>query len=188
MLFGLRLVARRPRRSILSAANIAVTVTVAGLVAVISFHRAVAAKLAGDQTGVGLSNPVIDRDEQMLFVITVMLVTLAALNAIFTTWAMVQDARLASALMRALGARVRQVSRGLAVAQVLATLPGAIVGVPLGVGLFKVATGNGGGALDVLWLLATAFGTLVVLACLTNVPARIGSMQSIVEALQSEAA
>ena len=71
----------------------------------------------------------------MLTVITIMLVVLAALNAIFTTWATVIDARRASALMRALGARVTQVGSGLVVAQVLAALPGAIVGVPLGVGL-----------------------------------------------------
>jgi putative ABC transport system permease protein len=115
-----------------------------------------------------------------------MLVTLAALNAIFTTWVTVLDARRASALMRAHGARVRQVSRGLAVAQVLAALPGAVIGVPLGLGLFKVATGNGGGTPDVLWLVAAAFGTLIVLGGLTSVPACIGSRQSIVEVLQSE--
>ena len=38
-LFGLRLVARRPRPALLTAANVAVTVT--GIVAVISFHAAV---------------------------------------------------------------------------------------------------------------------------------------------------
>jgi putative ABC transport system permease protein len=67
-----------------------------------------------------------------------MLVTLAALNAIFTTWATVLDARRASALMRAHGARVRQVGGVLAGAQVLAALLGAVIGVPLGLGLFKV--------------------------------------------------
>jgi predicted lysophospholipase L1 biosynthesis ABC-type transport system permease subunit len=118
-LFGLRLVARRPRRALLSAANIAVTVT--GIVAVIAFHTAVNSKLstAGALTaGGGLSDPVVNRDEQMLAVITIMLVALAALNALFATWAT----------------------------------------------------------------------TLVVMAALTIVPARISSMRSIVGALQSEAA
>jgi hypothetical protein len=45
MLVGLRLVARRPRRALLSTANMAVTVT--GLVAVVSFHAAVTNKLSG---------------------------------------------------------------------------------------------------------------------------------------------
>ena len=42
----------------------------------------------------------------MLLVITVALVTLAALNAILTAWATMLDARHASALMRALGAKL----------------------------------------------------------------------------------
>jgi hypothetical protein len=57
-------------------------------------------------------DPVVSRDEQMLAVITIMLVALAVLNALFTTWATVLDARRSSALMRALGARARQVSSG----------------------------------------------------------------------------
>ena len=64
----------------------------------------------------------------MLLVITVALVTLAALNAILMAWATVLDARHASALMRVLGANSRQVSSGLAAAQVLSALPGAILG------------------------------------------------------------
>lgn len=46
-------------------------------------------------------------------------------------------------------------------AQVLAALPGAVMGVPLGRGPFKVATGNGGTP-DVLWLVAAALGTLML--------------------------
>jgi putative ABC transport system permease protein len=186
-LFGLRLVARRPRRAVLSAANIAVTVT--GIVAVIAFHADVNSKLstAGGLTAGGLSDPVVNRDEQMLTVITIMLVALAVLNALFTTWATVLDARRSSAPMRALGARARQVRSGLVVAQLLSTLPGAIIGIPLGLGLFKAAV-QSGNLPPPLWLVATVIGTLIVMAALTVVPARIGSMQSIVEALQSEAA
>lgn len=171
----------------LSAANVAVTVT--GIVAVIAFHADVDSKLstASGLTAGGLSDPVINRDEQMLAVITIMLVALAVLNALFTTWATVLDARRSSALMRALGARATQVSSGLVVAQVLSALPGAIAGIPLGLGLYTAAV-TGGALPPPLWLVATVIGTLVVMAALTLVPARIGSMQSIVEALQSEAA
>ncbi len=187
-LFGLRLVARRPRRALLSAANIAVTVT--GLVAVLAFHADVGRKLAhatASMTAGGLSDPVVDRDEQMLAVITIMLVTLAVLNAIFTTWATVLDARRASALMRALGAQAQQVSRGLVVVQVLSALPGAIVGVPLGILLLKSQV-SGGSAPPVPWLVGTVLATLLVMAGLTIVPARIGSRQPVAEALQSELA
>ena len=186
-LFGLRLVARRPRRALLSAANVAVTVM--GIVAVIAFHADVNSRVstASGLTAGGLSDPVVNRDEQILAVITIMLVALAVLNALFTTWASVLDARRSSALMRALGARARQVSSGLVVAQTLSALPGAIVGIPLGLGLFK-ATVKSGALPSPLWLIATVIGTLVAMAALTVVPARIGSMQSIVEVLQSEAA
>jgi putative ABC transport system permease protein len=185
-LFGLRLVARRPRRALLTAANVAVTVT--GIVAVIAFHTDVDSKLSSARglTAGGLSDPVVNRDEQMLLVITILLIALAVLNALFTTWATVLDSRRASALMRALGACARQVSSGLVVAQVLSALPGAIVGIPLGLGLFKVAVSHGS-LPSPLWLIATVIGTLLVMAALTVIPARIGSMQSIVEALQAEA-
>jgi putative ABC transport system permease protein len=186
-LFGLRLVARRPRRAVLSAANTAVTVT--GIVAVIAFHADVDSKLstATALAAGGLSDPVVNRDEQMLTVITIMLVALAVLNAVFTTWANVLDARRSTALMRALGARNRQVSTGLIVAQVLSALPGAIAGIPLGLGLFRSAVSTG--ALPPpLWLVTTVIATLAVVAALTIAPSRIGSMQPIAEALQSEAA
>jgi putative ABC transport system permease protein len=187
VLFAIRLVARRPRRALLSAANIAVTVT--GLVAVVAFHADVDRKLAGakDLTAGGLSDPVINRDEQMLLVITVMLVALAVLNVIFTTWATVLDARRSSALMRALGARNRQVTAGLVVAQVLSALPGAIVGIPLGIALFEAATHNGTPP-PPLWLVATVLATLAVMAIITVVPAQLGTRQAVAEVLGAEGA
>ena len=186
-LFGLRMVARRPRRALLSAANIAVTVT--GIVTVLAFHAFADDKLPGSSalSAGGLSDPVINRDEQMLTIITFMLVGLAVLNALFTTWATVLDARHSSALMRALGARSRQVSSGLVIAQVLSALPGAIVGIPLGFVLFKAAV-HGGTLPPVPWLAAAIVGTLLALALLTLVPARLGARQPVTEALQSEVA
>jgi putative ABC transport system permease protein len=187
VLFGLRLVGRRPRRALLTAANIAVTVT--GLVAVLSFHATVNSKLGtgGSMIAGGLSDPVVTRDEQMLTVITIVLVVLAALNAIFTTWATVIDARRASALMRALGARDTQVGSGLVVAQVLAALPGAIAGVPLGIGLFAAVVKNGS-VPPVSWLVAAVLGALIAMAALTVIPAMMGSRQPAAEVLQAEAA
>jgi ABC-type antimicrobial peptide transport system permease subunit len=184
-LFGLRLAARRPRRALLSAASIAVTV--AGIVAVLAFHATVNGRLPGGPAG-RLANPVISRDEQMLAVITVVLIILAALNATFTAWATVLDARRASALMRALSASSQQVSAGLMVAQVLSALPGAILGVPLGIALFKAVAGSGTAPPSVLWLAATVLATLLAVAGLTTVPARIGARQPPAEILQAETA
>jgi hypothetical protein len=186
-LFGVRLIGRRPRRAVLSAANVAVTVT--GLVVVLAFHAA-ADGTFGSASGLaagGLSDPVINRDEQMLAVLTAMLVALSVLNAIFTTWATVLDARRPAAVMRALGAEGRQVTYGLVTAQVLSALPGAVIGIPLGLGLYSAVV-HGGGLPSPLWLMAMLVGTLAVMAALTVVPAWIGTRQPVTEALQAETA
>jgi len=185
LLLGLRLVARRPRRALLSAASIAVTVT--GIVAVLAFHATADERKFGGSSG--LANPVAIRDEQMLVVLTVMLLTLAALNVIFTAWATVLDARRASALARALGASPQQASAGLAAAQVLPALPGALLGIPLGIGLFAAA--NKGGVVTVpptSWLVGAVLASLLVVVGLTSIPARIGARRPVGEVLQSEAA
>jgi putative ABC transport system permease protein len=158
-------------------------------VAVLSFHATVNSRLAtaGSLTAGGLSDPVVVRDEQMLTVITIMLVVLAALNAIFTTWATVIDARRASALMRALGARAPQVSTGLVVAQELAALPGAIVGIPLGILLFHAAVKDGS-LPPVPWIAGAVLGALLAMAALTVIPAWVGARQPAAEVLQAEAA
>ena len=186
-LFGLRLVAATSPSCAARAANVAVTVT--GIVTVIAFHAYANSKLsnASALTAGGLSDPVVNRDEQVLTVVTIMLVTLAVLNALFTTWATVIDARHASAIMRALGARTRQVSSGLVTAQVLSALPGAILGIPLGFGLFKAAV-HGGTLPPIAWLVAAALGAVVAMAGLTVVPARIAAHQPVTEVLQSESA
>jgi putative ABC transport system permease protein len=182
LLFGLRLAARRPRRALLSAASVAITVT--GIVTVLAFHATVGERRFGGSSG--LADPVASRDEQMLLVLTIMLLTLAALNAIFTAWATTLDARHASALARALGASPRQVSAGLAAAQVLPALPGALLGVPLGIGLFAAA--NQGRVVTVpsaTSLAATVLISLLVVAGLTTIPARLAARRPAGEVLRS---
>jgi putative ABC transport system permease protein len=182
LLLGLRLVARRPRRAVLGAASIAVTVT--GLVAVVAFHS-----MAGEKrfSSGGLSNPVAIRDEQMLLVLTVALVALAVLNAVFTAWAAALDAQRSSALARALGATTQQVSAGLAAAQALPALAGALVGIPLGILLFKAANGSGQTVIpSAAWLATLVVATLAGVVLLTNIPARIAGRRPSAEVLQSE--
>jgi ABC-type antimicrobial peptide transport system permease subunit len=185
-LIGLRLVARRPRRAILSAASVAVTVM--GLVAALAIHAGVDNKIAHLGSSGGLVDPAISRAEQVLTVLTIALVTLAALTAIFTALATVLDARRASAVTLALGATPRQIRAGLAMTQVIPALPGAILGLPLGIGLYKVAARHGvSGLPPVLWLVAAVLGTVLVVAALTSVPARIGLRRPVAEMLQTEA-
>jgi putative ABC transport system permease protein len=185
LLLGMRLVARRPRRAVLSAASIAVTVT--GIVAVLAFHAtAREARFGGSN---GLVSPVVQRDEQMLAVLTVVLIALSVLNAICATWATVLDTRLPAALSRALGATPRQVTAGLCAAQVIPAVPGALLGVPLGIGLFKLANHAGLTTIPPAWWMAAAVvATLVGVALLAAIPARIGARRPVFEILQSETA
>jgi putative ABC transport system permease protein len=181
-LLGVRLVARRPRRALLSTASVAVTAT--GVVAVLAFHTTVHLQ-SGAPAG-GLSNPVADRDEQMLTILTAVLVTLAVLNAICAAWATVLDARHASALARALGATPRQVTAGIAAAQVVPAVPGALLGIPLGIGLFAVASQGAGVVVPpASWLTAAVLGILVLVAVLAAIPAGIGARRPVSPILQS---
>jgi putative ABC transport system permease protein len=182
LLVGLRVIARRPRRAVLTAASIAVTD--AGLVAVLTFHATAGARLNPASSGLG--DPVVERDEQMLVVLTVALVALAVLNAIVTAWATVLETRRSSALTRALGASPRQLTSGLVAAQLLPALPGAVVGIPLGLGLFALANGGGTQVTTIppaWWLVAAVLGTMIVVSVLTAIPARIGARQPIAPVL-----
>jgi putative ABC transport system permease protein len=73
-------------------------------------------------------------------------------------------------------------------AQVIPAVPGAILGLPLGIGLFEVAARHLSGLPPVLWLAAAVLGTVVVVAALTSVPARLGLRRPVAEMLQTEAA
>jgi FtsX-like permease family len=184
LLLGLRVAARRPRRVVLSAASIAVTVT--GVVAVLAAR----AQIHQDAELVGGTDPNTVRANQVLLVITVTLVALAAVNAIFVTWATALDAKHASALARALGATPQQVSTGLSVAQVLPALVGAALGIAGGLALFAATGGGGDGVTGPpLWqLLAVVPVTVLIVATLTTIPARLGARRPAAQVLQAELA
>jgi putative ABC transport system permease protein len=183
LLLGLRLIGRRTRRAVLTAASTAVTTS--GLVAVLVFHATAGRAINGG--GSGLNNPVYNRNEQVLVVLTVALIALASLNAVFTAWATVLDTRQPLALARSLGATPEQVSAGLSAAQLMPALPGAILGIPLGIALFKVASGGGPMTIPPAWWLAAAvLAILAAVVLLTTIPARIGARQPVAEVLQAE--
>jgi putative ABC transport system permease protein len=179
LLLGLRVIARRPRRVLLGVASIAVTVT--GIVVVLAGHAA----MASDWEGPSRLDPQADRANQVLLVITVVLIGLAAINAIVITWAAALDARHASALARALGATPGQVSAGLSAAQVLPAFVGAVLGVAGGLALWAALSNDE--AKPTYWqLLAVVAGTVLVVAALTTIPARIGARRPTAEILQAE--
>jgi putative ABC transport system permease protein len=180
LLLGLRVAARRPRRVVLGVVSIFVTVS--GIVAVLAAHADL------DDESSGLDSAEIARLNQVLLVITITAVALAAVNAIFITWATALDAKHSSALARALGATPQQVSTGLSAAQVLPALGGAIMGIPGGIGLVA-AVDPDTMTIPPLWqLLAVVPATALVVAALTTIPAHLGARRPVAEALQSELA
>jgi ABC-type lipoprotein release transport system permease subunit len=184
LMLGLRVAARRPRRTALCVLSVAITVT--GIIAVLAAHVQLSAQQVVGSSG--LSNPRADRLNQVLLVITVMLIALAAVNAVFITWATVLDARHSSALERALGATPHEVSAGLSAAQVLPALAGAILGIPGGILLFNAVSPTRSAHVPPGWIVAVLVATPVVIALLTAIPARLGARRPVAEILQAELA
>jgi putative ABC transport system permease protein len=177
LLLGLRVAARRPRRTMLGLLGIAITVT--GIVAALAaYANRIVEKAPGSDPRTHLS--------QALLLLTIMLIAQAAVNTICIIWANALDTRHSSALARALGATPDQVSAGLSVAQVLPALAGAILGLAGGIGLAE-ALDDDPVTIPPPWqLLAVVLGCVVVITALTAIPARIGARRPAGEILQTE--
>jgi putative ABC transport system permease protein len=189
LLLGVRLVARRTRRTVLTSVSLAIAVTM--VVAAITLQSEVNVREQG-HNAIGLSgllnsSSVGGRVTHVVWILGAVLVVLAGINAIFTTWATVIDAERPTALARALGATPRQVSAGLTTAQLLAALVAACVGIPAGLGLYELAGGHVATANpSILLLIAVLPCTLVAVAIFTFVPARAGARRSVADVLRSE--
>jgi putative ABC transport system permease protein len=182
LLLGLRLAARRPRRSLLSGVSVAITVTT--LITVLIYR---ASDSSPPPSAAAVANgPSADPVSQVMLVLTVALVILAAVNAVFVAWATVVDTRYPGALARALGTTPHQLQAGLWASQLLPALPGAIIGVPAGVGLYAAVSNGGAVTLpSALWVGITLVGTLLAMTLLTAIPARFGTHSSIAKSLRS---
>jgi putative ABC transport system permease protein len=176
LLLGARIAARRPRRLLLSVFSVAVTTS--GLVAVLILHATSATWSLGPQV------------TQATTIISVMLVLLAAVNAVFIAWTTALEARHPAALARALGATPEQITTGMSVAFLPSALLGALLGIPGGIGIYDAAKSGGGATTfpSVLWLVVMVVLTLLVIAVLTAIPTRIGARRPVAEVLRAEAA
>jgi ABC-type lipoprotein release transport system permease subunit len=179
LLLGLRVAARRPRRTVLGALSIAITVS--GIVAVLAANaHFYTEKAPGADPRAELS--------EVLQLITIMLVAQAIVNVICITWATALDTRHSSALARALGATPNQVSAGLSASQVLPALVGAILGIPGGIALAE-ALDDDPVTIPPLWqLLAVVLASVLAIAALTAIPARLTARRRVAGILASERA
>jgi ABC-type lipoprotein release transport system permease subunit len=179
LLLALRQLSRRPRRALLNTASITTTVT--GIVAILASHAHTPI------ANLTISNLKLDRFNELTTILTVMLVILAAVNTTFIGWATAADGRFSSALERALGATTGQVTAGLSTAALLPALPGAIIGIPLGIGVYHLLASGTPLTVPPAWQLAGVFlSTLLAVTVLTAIPSRLSARRPPARILQTE--
>lgn len=182
VLLGVRLIARRPGRAFLQGCSITATVITITALLIIFVQR---------QVSYGIDSPRLDnlKDAQsrhMIVAVAAALVVLAAVNTLTTTWTTALEARHTMAVARTLGATPGQITAGLSAAQLLPTVPGAIIGVPIGIA-FCWLFSNAGTVYPSAWLLfAAALATVFITAALTALPARIAARRSVAQTLSAE--
>ncbi|NRQ33765.1 ABC transporter permease [Nonomuraea sp. NN258] len=185
LLLGLRLTARRPGRAVLQAC--ATATTVIAMVGLLSLH-------AGPVRGYGPAlSPALphlraEHEHKLMLAVTALLIALAVVNTLTFTWTTAMEARANMAIARTLGATPGQVSAGLAAAQLLPSLAGGLLGVPLGVGLFALTSPRNWTAPPAAWTLAAVLAILVVTAAFTALPARLAARRSVARTLSAETA
>ncbi|MFR9776614.1 FtsX-like permease family protein [Micromonospora sp. MS34] len=180
LLIGVRINARRSRRARLVMVNTLITTTgLAALLMGLAQNRQV--KLGETE----LDNPRNTRTLQAMILVIVVLCVLALINAIVSTWTAVLDARHPLAVARTLGATPAQVTVGMAMAQLLPAIPGVALGVPVGIGLYLVASRGDQQYAPASWMLALALTVLLAVAALTAVPALAATRRPVADALQS---
>lgn len=186
LLLGLRLAARRPRRVLLTLVSVAITTTTIVAVLSVRAHEGQAPSVSPAQFAIPY-NPNTANTDAILLVITVVLVILAAVNALVITWATSVDSRKPLGVARALGATTKQLSGGLTSALLIPAVPGAIAGIPLGL-LFVTAASHGSRATtpSALWLVCTCLCVVAALGVLSAIPARIEARRAAVEVLETD--
>ncbi|MEU1879019.1 FtsX-like permease family protein [Streptosporangium sp. NPDC020072] len=185
LLLGVRLTARRPGRAVLQACSTATTVI--AIVAVLTLN-------AQPERGYGLDGSSVlpnlrgEHDRRLMLLVTTLLITLAVVNTITFTWTTALEARANMAVARTLGATPGQISMGLSAAQLLPGLPGAVVGVPLSIGMLSLFTARNAVETPFLWMVGAALATLLATAALTALPARLAARRPVAPTLSAETA
>ncbi|TMR96596.1 ABC transporter permease [Nonomuraea basaltis] len=185
LLLGLRLTARRPGRAVLQACSTATTMI--AIVALLTLY-------AQPERGYGLDGSSAlpnlrgEHDRQLMLAVTILLIALAVVNTITLTWTTAIEAEANMAIARTLGATPGQISAGLSTAQLLPSLPGAIIGIPLGIGLLSLFAARNSTEPPSSWLLGAALATLLTTAALTALPARLAARRPVAQTLSAETA
>jgi putative ABC transport system permease protein len=189
LLLGLRLAARRPGRSFLSASGL--TVTVAAVVVALWMEAGISGDTAQVSEALGEHAITYDKLRFVTYTFIAALLALALVNAVLVAWTTALDNARASSLFRALGATPRQVASGLTLASVLPALVAVVIGIPVGFAVFTAAAAAAGDGQTSptptaagLTLLLPA--TLLLVAVLTAIPSRAAARRPAIEALRTD--
>ncbi|MFD7817496.1 FtsX-like permease family protein [Streptomyces sp. NPDC059785] len=177
LLLGVRLLARRPGRAALTSVGTAATCVM--VTAVLTFHADPAYSRISE-----------DRDvltDRTLLGVTLALAALSTLNTVFLGWRTAVQARRALTITRTLGATPGQVVTALCVAQLLSAVPGVVLGIPAGLGLYGLFSFEMW-VPATAWLLTVALATLLAVAALTALPAWVHTRGPAGRALDAELA
>jgi putative ABC transport system permease protein len=181
-LIALRLIARRPRRSLLTAAGVAVAVT--GTVAVLLANAHLNAEHA--HVDGGLADPNTERLDHLMLALTVLLLTLAVLNIAFVATATALDAQTSLAVLQVLGCTPAGTLGSIATALAAPALLGTVVGLPAGLGLFAaLQTDSTAPSYPVTELGITLIVVVVASAGIAALAARLSARRPIAQVLQS---
>jgi putative ABC transport system permease protein len=138
---GTRSVARRPSRTLLTAAStiIAVATATAALAAQATFiAHAQPASPSGGNALVALANQSADnRLRAVVYLFAAMFVILGAINLLLVAAFAARDTRHNHAVLRAIGFTPRQTARSLVTTQLVTAVPAALAGLPIGMLLFR---------------------------------------------------
>ncbi|MBO0844200.1 MAG: FtsX-like permease family protein [Nocardioides sp.] len=177
-LFGLRFVARRPRRTLLTAMSIAVAVCGS----VVALYAQASLRAERGPAG-GPADPQVAQLHTVLLAVTLLLVVMTAVNLVFVATASAVDARRLLAVARTLGATPAESAASLGVAQVLPAIVGLVLGFVAGSAIFRALAAH-----TVTPPLAQLAGLALLAVCLvvalTAVPARIEALRPIAETLR----
>ena len=185
MLLAVRLVARRVRRTILTAASLMIAVMM--VVTALTVQQQLGNHQDHSAASFVSNSAIYESANHVLIAVSIALICLAVICTVFTAWAAVIDTRIAAALARALGATPRQLSAGTTAAQLLPAFAAACLGVPLGLLLYQIVGGNLSTGTPPVWaLLAVVPATLLGVALATAIPARVGARQPVAEVLRTD--
>ncbi|GGL91904.1 hypothetical protein GCM10010129_39600 [Streptomyces fumigatiscleroticus] len=177
LLIGVRLLVRRPGRAALTSVGTAATSVM--VTAVLIFR--------GDPH---YGHDMDERDfltSHVLLGVTLALVAMSALNTVFLGWRTAVQARRTLTITRTLGATPGQVVTALCAAQLLSAVPGVVVGVPVGLGLYALVS-YAMSLPPVTWLLTAALAIPLAVGALTALPAWVHTRSPAGRALNAESA